>query len=194
VATDELKDKLLQAAIEEFAEVGLSGARVDKIAQRAGANKQLIYYYFTDKNGLFDAAIKHMVSRFSEVRSTLPVEPQNRPAAYFKATIQDQKLVRTLQWESLAIGENEAVDETARAAWARSGVTSLRAEQKAGKIPADLDCAQLFLSMQALAAHPFAFTQMTRFITGRNASDPVFQKERLKFLERLGARIFRMND
>jgi AcrR family transcriptional regulator len=190
VTTDALKDKLLDAAIDEFSEVGLSGARVDRIAQRAGANKQLIYYYFGDKHGLFDAAIRKMASRFGEVRSSLPVEPRNRPAAYFKAAIQDQKLVRMLQWEALAIGENEAVDEQARAAWARSGVAALRAEQRAGRIPPELDCAQLFLSMQALSAHPFAFTQMTRFITGRNPSDPIFQKERIRFLERLGARIF----
>ncbi len=190
--SDDLKDKLLEAAIDEFAEVGLSGARVDRIAQRAGANKQLIYYYFTDKNGLFDAAIKRMTSRFGEVRAGLPVEPEHRPATHFKATIQDQKLVRMLQWESLAIGENEAVEETSRAAWAKAGVDSLRAEQRDGTVPPELDCAQLFLSMQALAAHPFAFTQMTRFVTGRNASDPAFQKERIKFLEKLGARIFTM--
>jgi TetR/AcrR family transcriptional regulator len=190
VSNDDLKEKLLLAAIDEFSEVGLSGARVDSIAQRAGANKQLIYYYFKDKNGLFDAAIQKMTSRFGEVRSTLPIEPKKRPAAYFKATIHDQNLIRMLQWEALSIGENEAIDEQARAAWAKSGVDALRADQKAGLVPPELDCAQLFLSMQALAAHPFAFRQMTRFITGRNASDPTFQKERVKFLDLLGARIF----
>jgi hypothetical protein len=70
-----------------------------------------------------------------------------------------------------------------RAAYARSGVAALKADQRASIIPSDLDATQLFLSFQALAAHPFAFTQMTRFITGRNASDPAFQRERIKFLK-----------
>jgi TetR/AcrR family transcriptional regulator len=187
---EDLRNKVLLAAIDEFAEFGLSGARVDRIATRAGANKQLIYYYFGDKNGLFDAAIKQMAERFSEVRSELPVALADRPAAYFVAAAKDRSIVRMLQWEALAIGEGEAVSENSRAAQARAGVDALRAEQAIGKIPADLDVAQLFLSFQALSAHPFAFTQMTRFITGRNASDPAFIRERTTFLKRLGARLF----
>jgi TetR/AcrR family transcriptional regulator len=190
MSNDDLRAKVLQAAIDEFAEHGLSGARVDRIAQRAGANKQLIYYYFGDKDGLFDAAVRKMTDRFGEVRAQIPTVPADRPAAYFKSFAEDQTFLRILQWEALAIGEGEAVEETSRAAYARSGVTAMKAEQKAGTIPSELDAAQLFLSFQALAVHPFAFTQMTRFITGRNASDPVFQRERIKFLKVLGAKIF----
>ena len=39
---------ILAAARDEFAEYGLGGARVDRIAERAGLNKRLIYYYFED--------------------------------------------------------------------------------------------------------------------------------------------------
>jgi AcrR family transcriptional regulator len=187
----DLKSKLLAAAIDEFAEFGLAGARIDRIAKRANANKQLIYYYFTDKNGLFDAAVKHMAERFREVRAQIPVEPKSQIAAFFTAAAQDHKLVRLLQWEALAIGEGVAVDEAARTAWVQTGVDGIRKQQATGDMPQELDAAQLFLSFQALSAHPFAFTQMTRFITGSNASDPKFQKERVKFLKLLGARIFR---
>jgi TetR/AcrR family transcriptional regulator len=187
----DLKSKMLEAAIDEFAEFGLAGARVDRIATRAGANKQLIYYYFTDKDGLFDAAVKHMAGRFREVRAGIPVEPKDQIAAYFTAAAHDHKLIRLLQWEALAIGEGKAIDEAARTAWVQAGVNGIRQQQSAGDIPKELDAAQLFLSFQALSSHPFAFTQMTRFITGRNASDPKFQKDRVKFLKLLGARIFR---
>ncbi|MEA2532746.1 MAG: hypothetical protein QOJ93_557, partial [Actinomycetota bacterium] len=43
------KELLLAAASEEFAEHGLAGARIDRIAERAGANKRLLYRYFGDK-------------------------------------------------------------------------------------------------------------------------------------------------
>jgi TetR/AcrR family transcriptional regulator len=184
------RQRILDAAIAEFADVGLAGARVDRIAERAAANKQLIYYYFGDKDGLFDEAIRSMAKRFTEVRSTLPTAPADRPAAYFLAAAQDVSIVRMLEWESLAVGEATTVEEEARAAHARSGVAALRAEQRAGVIPAEHDAAQLFLSLQALSAHPFAFTQMTRYITGRNASDPAFQRERVKHLKIVGARLF----
>jgi TetR/AcrR family transcriptional regulator len=190
MSSEDLRAKVLQAAIDEFAEHGLSGARVDRIATRAGANKQLIYYYFGDKDGLFDAAVRTMTDRFGEVRAQIPAPHAERPAGYFKSFAEDQTFLRILQWEALAIGEGTAVEEESRAAYARSGVAALKADQKAGIIPSDLDAAQLFLSFQALAAHPFAFTQMTRFITGRNASDPTFQRDRIKFLKVLGAKIF----
>lgn len=51
------KALLLRAATEEFAEHGLAGARIDRIADRAGANKRLIYVYFGDKDRLFDAVM-----------------------------------------------------------------------------------------------------------------------------------------
>jgi AcrR family transcriptional regulator len=46
------------AARDEFAEHGLGGARMERIAERAGVNKRLIYYYFDDKEALFGAVLE----------------------------------------------------------------------------------------------------------------------------------------
>ena len=43
------RNAILQAALAEFAQEGLAGARVDAIAEAAGVNKALLYYYFRDK-------------------------------------------------------------------------------------------------------------------------------------------------
>ena len=51
------KARLLEAATEEFAAHGIAGARVDRIAAAANANKQLIYAYFGSKDQLFDAVL-----------------------------------------------------------------------------------------------------------------------------------------
>ena len=47
------KSRILEAAKQEFAENGLGGARVDIIAERADANKRMIYHYFGNKDDLF---------------------------------------------------------------------------------------------------------------------------------------------
>ena len=60
------RQKILDAALAEFASYGLGGARVDRIAQRAGANKRMLYYYFGDKEGLFLAALEN---RYEHIRS-----------------------------------------------------------------------------------------------------------------------------
>jgi AcrR family transcriptional regulator len=52
------RQRILAAATEEFSRYGLGGARVDRIARRAGANKRMLYYYFRDKDNLFLAALE----------------------------------------------------------------------------------------------------------------------------------------
>ena len=179
-------DRILDAAIEEFVEHGLAGARVDRIAVRAGANKQLLYRHFGNKEGLFDAAVRAMVSRFDQIRRTLPDTVEARLPYYFERATDDQQWVRLLQWEALHTGDGPTVNEEERRAHMQRAVERVRADQVAGLLPDDLDAGQLFLSFQALAAHPSAFPQMTRFITGMKPTDPEFRAQRAEFLRRLG--------
>lgn len=55
---DATKLRIMQAAKKEFAKHGLGGARVDEIAERAKANKRMIYHYFGSKEKLFKAVLE----------------------------------------------------------------------------------------------------------------------------------------
>ena len=57
------RNAILLAARGEFAEHGLGGARMDRIAERAGLNKRLIYYYFSGKESLFQAALEQFMGQ-----------------------------------------------------------------------------------------------------------------------------------
>ena len=59
------RERILAAALDEFARYGLGGARVDRIAARAGANKRMLYYYFGNKEALFLAVLE---SRYAHIR------------------------------------------------------------------------------------------------------------------------------
>ncbi len=63
---EETRSAILQAAVQEFAQAGISGARTDAIARAAGVNKALLYYYFRDKETLYGAALDHSLSQLSE--------------------------------------------------------------------------------------------------------------------------------
>lgn len=52
--------RILHAAIAEFAERGLSGARIDSIAQRAGANMRMLYHYYGSKESLYLYVLEHV--------------------------------------------------------------------------------------------------------------------------------------
>ncbi len=59
------KIAILAAAREEFSRLGLGGARVDQIAERAGVDKKLVFYYFKDKDNLFASVLE---SVYAEIR------------------------------------------------------------------------------------------------------------------------------
>src|ERR1700730_9520887 len=70
------RQRLLDAATDEFAARGIAGARVDRIAQAARSNKAQIYHYFGSKDALFDAVFDRIVE--ATLRDT-PIDPTNLP-------------------------------------------------------------------------------------------------------------------
>jgi TetR/AcrR family transcriptional regulator len=79
---------ILKAAVREFAREGVAGARTDAIALSAGVNKALLYYYFKDKEALYQAVLDEV---FSGVRAAIEnalsqeLPPRERLAAYVRA-------------------------------------------------------------------------------------------------------------
>ncbi len=66
---------ILQAALVEFAQEGLAGARVDAIAEAAGVNKALLYYYFHDKESLYGAVLDLFFERLLDRVMTVCDQP-----------------------------------------------------------------------------------------------------------------------
>jgi TetR/AcrR family transcriptional regulator len=60
----ETRASILQAAERIFAEVGPEGARTEAIAEAAGVNKALIYYYFKGKDDLYLAVLESHLTEF----------------------------------------------------------------------------------------------------------------------------------
>ncbi len=75
------KSAILAAARHEFATKGAGGARVNEIAERSGANKQLIYYYFGNKKGLYEAALEAVYSDIREHEKKLKLDEEEPEAA-----------------------------------------------------------------------------------------------------------------
>ena len=63
---DQSRSRILDAAIREFSENGLAGARTEQIAEVAGVNKALLYYYFKSKEALYEAALESVMQRAVE--------------------------------------------------------------------------------------------------------------------------------
>jgi TetR/AcrR family transcriptional regulator len=82
------RESILRAAERAFAEAGLSGARVDLIARRAGVNKALLYYYFESKEGLYRAVLEAQLKAFAQQAEKVFIAPgdaQSRVLGFVRA-------------------------------------------------------------------------------------------------------------
>ena len=66
--------RIQEAALAEFAEKGLAGARVDEIAARANANKRMIYAYFSSKEDLWLTVLERAYTAKRDEERALDVE------------------------------------------------------------------------------------------------------------------------
>lgn len=80
IRSDSTREKIKAAAADEFIERGFDGARMQAIADRARANKAMIYYYFHSKEALFEAVIREtfeeLFSLFEEIQPDKNIDPQ----------------------------------------------------------------------------------------------------------------------
>ena len=65
------REALTAAAVNEFSRNGFAGARVDEIARVAGVNKQLVYHYFDNKQGLYLVALESVYAEIREKEKSL---------------------------------------------------------------------------------------------------------------------------
>ena len=110
--------QILEQAIAEFASQGVAGARTAAIAQAAGVNKALLYYYFKDKQGLYAAALEAVFSGF--VEDLMPLLESSLPAgekllcfarAHFEYLMQHPNYPRLIQQELSRAGMRGALSE-----------------------------------------------------------------------------------
>jgi AcrR family transcriptional regulator len=151
--------RLLVAATEEFAAYGVAGARVDRIASAARANKQLIYAYFDSKDGLFDAALTASCTALSE---NVPFDANDIPGyvgRVFDYVVAHPDVFRLVTWAGLerptAVAEFEADSYGAK-------LTAIAAAQRKGELDASLAPADLLALVMGLAASWFSASEAVR--------------------------------
>jgi TetR/AcrR family transcriptional regulator len=190
-ARDESRDyrqAVLEAAVQEFADKGYSGARVDTIAARAKANKQLIYYYFGNKLGLYEAVLDTMIGHTAE---QLDVHGEHEHVSAAVQTHIDNLLngsnewIRFWLWEALENTTTRRRRNTARAkAWARWVDEFARAQER-GEIAKKYDPKMLALAMNSIIVMPYMTPAVGRLIAGVEPGSEVFLKQQLTLLANL---------
>ena len=117
----ESRAAILQAAVREFANEGIAGARTDSIARAAKVNKALLYYYFKDKEALYGAVLDQvfggLIEYVGEVLSR-DLPPRAKIMAYagahFDYVANHPLYPRIVQGEMMGAGRGRAANHLER--------------------------------------------------------------------------------
>lgn len=164
MSATETKERILDAAFAEFAEYGVAGARVDRIAKNAGCNKNLIYVYFENKETLFGTVLQR---HLTDTYAGLPFTPDDLPGLarrVFDRAQSDPGVYRLLAWATL---ERTATLPPAREQEHARKLELLRERQKSGALDTDVPPEVLLMAVLALAT---AWSPVFPFGTAGNPS------------------------
>jgi TetR/AcrR family transcriptional regulator len=153
--------RILEAARIEFVSHGLSGGRVDRIAEKSRVTKNLIYHYFGSKDALYLHVLERIYADLrahqqdQDLRDLPPVEGMKRLVSNtFDHFVATPDLIRLMSIENIHYAEHLK----------RSGLTKslygglldtirilLKRGQEEGVFRARVDAVDLYLSISGLA-------------------------------------------
>lgn len=174
------RERILDAAVEEFAAEGFTGARVDSIAEKAGVNKRMLYHYFGNKQDLFLAIIHDRLEKKGLAMCDAPQQVGEALEHFHNDVRNDMSWVRLMQWEALQLSTDPVIGAEERKTHIERGLQQVRLAQAQGLWPG-LDERQVLLSLIGMTLLPYLLPQMTRLITGEDPCSDTFLAARNEF-------------
>lgn len=189
---DRSQTQILAAARDEFAEHGLGGARMDRIAERAAVDKKLIYYYFENKDRLFQAVLEEAYRGIRQAEQQLhladltPAEALRALTAFtWNYYLEHPEFLTLLGSANLHRGRH--LQDSTRARAVNSPLIETLAEvlergRRSGVFRGGVDPMQLYISIAGLSWFYLGNRHTLAAIFGRNLMSPKARAERLSHM------------
>lgn len=165
------KEHIVAAAMAEFSGYGIAGARVDRIAQTAGCNKNLIYIYFGSKEKLFAAVLDRSLLQIYEAVDFTPDDLPGYAARVFEFALARPDVMRLMAWSALE-RRPEAIDVESRGTEFSDKVAALTAAQSDGRLPSTFDPNFLLTAIMSLATAWSALSPFGPVLDQKSLEDP----------------------
>ncbi len=181
--------RILEAAKQEFSAHGLAGARVDRIAAKAGANKRMLYYHVGNKDELYLAVLEGAYDKIRSEERGLDLEHLDPPEAirrlieftwnYF---LRNPEFLSLLQTENLARAKHlkkSTKVKSMHSPFVEMIRTVVRRGVESGDFQVAVDPVQLYISIAALSFFYLSNSATLSVIFGRDLLDKKAKDERL---------------
>ena len=184
--------RILEAAKQEFAAHGLAGARVDRIAAKAGANKRMLYYHVGKKDVLYLAVLEGAYEKIRVEERGLDLEHLDPPKAierligftwnYF---IRNPEFLALLNTENLARARHlkrSTKVKSMHSPFVEMIRTVVTRGVESGDFKVAIDPVQLYISIAALAFFYLSNSATLSVIFGRDLLNRESKDERLNHM------------
>ena len=181
--------KILEAATDDFTKHGLGGARVDRIAKRAGTNERMLYYYFVSKEQLFLTVLESVYIRLAEAEKALdldhlePVEAVKKLIEFiWSYYIEHPEFISLINSENLH--QAKYLKKSRKLAQLVSPVQDnirviLQRGQEAGIFRGGIDPAEVYITLVALNYYYLSNRFTLSTVLARDLMSPVSQERHL---------------
>ena len=187
-----MRRRILEAAKAEFAAHGLAGARVDRIAAKAGANKRMLYYHVGNKEDLYLTVLEGAYEKIRAEERSLDLEQLDPPQAI--RTLIDftwNYFLRNPEFLALLNSENLARAKHLKRSTKVKSMHSpfvemirdvVRRGVESGDFQVAVDPVQLYISIAALSFFYLSNSATLGFIFGRDLLKQEAKDERLEHM------------
>lgn len=139
---DAKRELLLRAALEEFSAHGIAGARVDRLAKRAGVSAGSAYTYFDGKDGLFEAVYEAVVGLVAHATPLTTDDLAEYAARLYDGSLTNPEVLRFVSWYALERGDDDNVPAAVTASM-REKVTAIEDAQRRGTVTDGMSAGQI---------------------------------------------------
>lgn len=182
------RTEILRAAIAEFGEKGLSGARIDAIAAATRTSKRMIYYYFGNKDGLYLAALEQSYGQVRDAELRLQLDDMDPETALrclvtvmFDHHLNNEPYIRIVMSENMNRGRY-LEQSTRMQDLNRPAITLLRAIYERGvadgQFRPGLDATDIHASISALSFFNVSNRHTFGLIFQQDIQSPAYQARR----------------
>ncbi len=192
---DQTRARIMQAAVDEFHAAGLGGARVDRIAAKAGVNKRMLYYYFGSKDDLFLAVLEATYERIRSEERALRLEELDPPEAIRQLVsftwhyyLRHPEFLTLLNSENLHSGRHLKRSQKVRSMhspFVQMIDDVLERGRRTGVFRAGVDPVQLYISIAGLCYFYLGNQHTLTTIFARDLMQPKALAERLSHMTEL---------
>ncbi|HWT13136.1 MAG TPA: TetR/AcrR family transcriptional regulator [Allosphingosinicella sp.] len=171
----EMKKRILEAAADEFARVGFEGARIERVASAADCNRSLVYFYFGDKAGLFEAVLNEAAEHREQQMAAQPSSLAQGLIYWFGQNMAEPRRIRLIMQEALAPPLPTGLPQR-RKQYLERQLRVVEAFQSAGLLRADLDARHLLTLFLAVTSFPACFPKVAAVSLAAEGEEQMLEK------------------